>query len=113
MKKLILFAAVAIFCLGALKSYADPWVVVAEQTDTDYFEATLNSVAQDPMDYTVWTFSDNNDYCPVLDLAGISEGDYTVTVKAGNIWGESADTSPFFFTKGLPAVPGSIGIKKQ
>jgi len=43
------------------------------------------------------------------DVAGIS-GSKTITAKARNAWGESAVSSPFTFTAGMPAAPSGIGL---
>jgi len=44
------------------------------------------------------------------DLAGIVEGSHTVVGQACNVWGCSADSSPFSFTKRLPGAPGLLRI---
>jgi hypothetical protein len=44
------------------------------------------------------------------DLASIGTGAKTVTVKAKSAWGESADSTPFSFTPGVPVTPGRIGL---
>lgn len=44
------------------------------------------------------------------DLAPVSAGTHSVSVKAVNIWGESA-ASPFSFTKSVPSkAPSAIGL---
>ena len=55
------------------------------------------------------------DSVPVLnalrfDLAGVSAGPHSVKVKACNVWGCSADTAPFMFTKSSPGTPTTILI---
>jgi len=45
------------------------------------------------------------------DLAGLNPGKHTVTVKARNAWGESADSAPFVFIVGGVAVPSLLRIK--
>ncbi len=44
-----------------------------------------------------------------FDLAGISEGQHHVEVKAKNMWGES-EAVPFDFTKSLPVLPTGFSI---
>lgn len=46
------------------------------------------------------------------DVAGIS-GANTITAKARNAWGESADSLPFSFTAGNPATPSGLGLSAQ
>ena len=46
------------------------------------------------------------------DVSGVS-GSKTITVKARNVWGESAATPPFTFTAGTPAAPTWIGLSAQ
>jgi len=45
------------------------------------------------------------------DVSGVTDGLHTVRVKSGNMWGESAFTDPFDFTKALPPVPTGIGLE--
>lgn len=46
-----------------------------------------------------------------LDLGPLNlTGARTVTAKARNQWGESANSAPFSFTAGSPAPPGTIGL---
>jgi hypothetical protein len=46
-----------------------------------------------------------------LDLGPLNlSGSRTVTAKARNSWGESADSSPFIFTAGRPASPSGITL---
>ncbi len=45
------------------------------------------------------------------DLASIGNGPHTMKAKAYNEWGESVESLPFSFTKGVPAVPGALKIK--
>jgi hypothetical protein len=44
------------------------------------------------------------------DLAGISAGSHSVTVRACNIWSCSADSVPLVFNKVIPGVPGGLRI---
>lgn len=44
------------------------------------------------------------------DLAGLSNGQHTATVKACNQWGCSASSAPFVFSVGVPSVPTGLGI---
>lgn len=49
-----------------------------------------------------------------LDLGPLNlTGSRTVTAKARNQWGESASSSPFTFTAGVPGTPGGIGLSAQ
>lgn len=46
------------------------------------------------------------------DVSGMS-GSKTITVKARNLWGESAASVPFSFTAEKPAAPTGIGLSVQ
>jgi hypothetical protein len=49
-----------------------------------------------------------------LDLGPLNlSGAKTVTAKARNAWGESAVSSPFSFTAGVPATPTGIGLSSN
>lgn len=49
-----------------------------------------------------------------LDLGPLNlTGSKTVTAKARNAWGESANSSPLAFTAGAPSVPSGIGLSVQ
>lgn len=47
------------------------------------------------------------------DAAPLSGGQQTVTVKARNAWGDSAASSPFTFTAGIPGKPDGITLSPQ
>jgi hypothetical protein len=49
-----------------------------------------------------------------LDLGPLElSGAKTATAKARNAWGESANSAPFSFTAGAPAVPTGIGLSSN
>lgn len=46
-----------------------------------------------------------------LDLGPLNlTGSRTVTAKARNLWGESADSAPLAFSAGTPVTPGGLGL---
>jgi hypothetical protein len=47
------------------------------------------------------------------DLGGISEGNHVAEAKAINIWGESAKSAPFDFTKEIPTSPLNLRVSSQ
>lgn len=49
-----------------------------------------------------------------LDLGPLNlSGAKTITAKARNAWGESADSAPFAFAAGTPTAPGGLGLRAQ
>lgn len=49
-----------------------------------------------------------------IDLVNLPAGTYTVTVRASNLWGVSAYSSPFTFTRPVAvAVPTALGLSAQ
>jgi len=107
MKKLAILT-LAILFLSPLVVSASPFLVYDPQPgepsvpgyvskyEVDLDGATLPSTPQDLGDGTVRVY---------FDLAGIPDGSHSVKVRAGNVWGWSEWTSPFLFTKELPASP--------
>lgn len=69
-----------------------------------------NGVAGSWVAYTTQTIS-GVVYCVLQDLAPLANGNYTVTAKFRNAWGESPSSSPFTFTKQLPSSPSGMAIK--
>jgi len=86
-------------------AFASPFLVCDPQTNVTHYVITgdinVTVPATDLGDGTVRL---------QYDLAGITEGTFTIEVKAKNVWGESV-TCPFDFVKALPAVPGSVRIE--
>lgn len=48
-----------------------------------------------------------------LDLSGKVAANNTATVKAQNVWGDSAQSAPFVFKAGAPAAPGGLKYSAQ
>lgn len=44
------------------------------------------------------------------DLASISSGSHSAVIKAKNIWGTSAASAAYPFTKAVPNAPTSVGL---
>jgi len=44
------------------------------------------------------------------DLASVSNGNHSAVIKAKNLWGTSAASAAFPFTKAVPSAPTSVGL---
>ena len=108
MKKLLVGLILAVSLIFASTVWANPFLVCDPQPDTDEFVVVIDGV-QTIVPYQE-TVIGGDTVVVLADLAGIEDGNHTVSVKAKNIWGESSP-SPFLFSKILPSVPGQIDIK--
>lgn len=55
----------------------------------------------------------NGDTRVRMDLAGIVSGQHRVKCRAVNLWGESAYSPDFIFSKSVPSVPGTLKLSLQ
>jgi len=105
MKKSFITILFFIALLLPVLAFASPFLVCDPQTNVTHYVITgdinVTVPATDLGDGTVRL---------QYDLAGITEGTFTIEVKAKNVWGESV-TVPFDFVKALPAVPSAIRIE--
>lgn len=111
-----LFFLVSILALGlALFSVAQaaPLLVCDPASASDqvtHSQVTVNGVPGAWVTYSTQTITGVT-YCVLQDLASLAAGNYTVTAKFRNAWGDSVASSPFTFTKTLPVAPGGMAIK--
>jgi hypothetical protein len=114
MKRLFLILSVLVLGLFLFtQAQAAPLLVcdpapVADQVT--YVQVTTNGTAGTLIPYATQTIGGTT-YCVVQDLATLAVGNYTVTAKFRNAWGDSVASSPFTFTKALPAAPSGMAIK--
>jgi PhoPQ-activated pathogenicity-related protein len=112
MKKILLALILVLFASTAM-AQAAPRLVCSPAIATDNVtqsQVTVNGTAGVWVTYTTATI-DGTVYCVLQDLASLANGNYTVTAKFKNQWGESASSIPFTFTKGLPSAPSGMAIK--
>lgn len=106
MKRILL--AILIVTLSAVPVFANPFLVCDPQTNVTQYVVTLDGVTT-----TVDAF-DLGDGTVMLkfDLAGISNGNHDMSIKAKNIWEESIAV-PFVFNKQAPQTPSGIGLSAE
>uniref|UniRef100_A0A6H1ZQP3 Uncharacterized protein n=1 Tax=viral metagenome TaxID=1070528 RepID=A0A6H1ZQP3_9ZZZZ len=105
----ILFFALGLFFLSWLivaNAHADPYLICDPQLNVTFYVVTVdgNTSTVPAFDLGDGTVRLN------FDLAGITEGEHTCSIKAGNAWGESVSV-PFVFTRAKPDVPGNVRIQ--
>ena len=104
MKKMILFIVVALaFMVGT--AFASPFLVCDPQAGVVTYDVEMDSVliAED--------HPAEADGSIRYDMAGTTDGEHTVRIKAENVWGE-AWSDPFVFTKTAPLPPQLIKLSK-
>ncbi len=103
---ILILSAIALTANAAPFLVSDPYPVDKPQPDTFlvFIGTSTTPVTSTPVKATDGTVSLK------YDLAAIGAGHKTVKVRAKNAWGESADSLPFGFTAGSPAVPGGLGL---
>lgn len=101
MWKILVIVLMAV--LLPLSVWASPFLACDPQANTDEFIVNFNGVEE-----TV-TYNEQSGVVILKDLAGIADGNHSVTVRAKNIWGESSDI-PFAFSKELPGSPSGIAL---
>lgn len=108
MKKILCAIATALFfvLILALPVLAAPWLVSDPTPPGD--EVTKFRLSFDGGPYV--DSAPDASKAVRYDLAGISEGSHTVVAQACNVWGCSADSAPFVFTKKIPGAPGLLRI---
>jgi predicted secreted protein len=111
MKKILLAALVVM--LLAVPALADPWLVCDPYptgAKPDGFKYVLDTGTEVSVAYSERLFGTEN--CAVVcDLAGVTTGNHNISVKAWNIWGDSASV-PFAFSKSLPGGPSQYRFRK-
>lgn len=85
--------------------FATPFLVCDPQPNTDEFVLMFDGIEE------IVPYNDAGGYVVLKDLAGITDGDHDVSVKAVNMWGQSSEV-PFAFVKALPGVAGNVRLKK-
>lgn len=112
MKFLKIFVLTLAFCvMVATSAMAAPFLVSAPIAASDANAPTSYLLTFDGGSEieTAVTVSGANVYLH-YDLAGTTNGAHAVTVKAKNMWGASAASSSYSFSKGVPSVPTGISI---
>ena len=102
-----LFIALALLITFAVvNARADPFLMCDPQINVSYYVVTIDGIME-----TVPAFDLGDGTVRLnFDLAGITEGEHTCSIKAGNAWGESVSV-PFVFTRAGPDVPGNVRIQ--
>jgi hypothetical protein len=110
MKKLLLLALLPVSGYSAPFLVCDPYPnTVTQPTE---FVVTFSSGVTNPIVTPAVDIPGGK--AMRLDLGPLNlSGAKVVTAKARNSWGESAASSPFSFTAGVPASPGGIGLSGQ
>ena len=111
MKKSLL--AILVVLLFAGPALADPWLVCdtyAAGEKPDGFKYTLDSGTEVSVAYSERVFGTENT-AVICDLAGVTTGNHNISVKAWNIWGDSASV-PFALSKSLPGGPSHYRFRK-
>jgi hypothetical protein len=102
----------------AISAKAAPFLVCdpyAVQSDPNLIPVSfdLNGIAAQPISVPVTTNADGTKQLH-YDLGTLSNGTFTVTAAAVNIFGGTSPASaPFQFTKGVPAAPTNLRISPQ
>lgn len=111
MKRLGLLA-LALFSGGALAApflVCDPYPATGQQPTE--FVVTVSGIA-DPIVTPAVDVTGGK--ALRLDLGPLNlSGSKTVTAKARNLWGESADSAPLAFSAGTSSAPGGLGLSAQ
>ncbi len=109
MKKILGFSIfLGIIFLICIMAYAGPFLV------SDPYAAS-DGVTNFKVCFDGGAYVDSVPVSNVLhyDLGPLTNGSHTVKAQACNVWGCSADSSPFPFTKAAPAAPGNTRISPQ
>ena len=107
---LLLFLSVAAKAMPFL--VCDPYVPQSDPS-LNPVSFILKGLAQNPISVPVFQQTDGS-LIIHYDLAQISNGSFTVTAAAVNIFGGvSPDSVPFTFSKNLPATPTNLRISPQ
>jgi hypothetical protein len=106
----IFFALLLLFVAGPLM--AAPFLVCDPYPATmtvSYFTVTIDGGT--PVQSVPLVNTDGTSQLH-FDLTVVPAGSHTVTIKAGNVWGESASSAPFAFTKPASVLqtPGNINL---
>ena len=117
MKKILFvlfWASVFAMFLGMVNAVQAAPLLVCDPAPTSdavtQVQVTSNGVAGAWITYTTQVVGGTL-VCVLQDLAPLSNGNYSVTAKFRNSWGDSVASAPFTFTKALPAAPSGMGIK--
>lgn len=115
MKKFFLIPMLALLIVSLWMSLAlaEPLLVCDPAPATEqvtYAQVTRNGVAGAWIPYTTQVVGGVL-ACVLQDLAPLANGNYSVTAKFRNSWGDSVASVPFTFTKALPAAPSGMGIR--
>lgn len=113
MKKLLIAVLLIDTLLFSGIALADPWLVCdpyATGDKPDGFKYVLDTGSEVSVAYSERIFGTEN--CAVVcDLAGATTGNHNISVKAFNVWGDSASV-PFAFSKSLPGGPSHYRFRK-
>lgn len=105
MKRLFSALVVGAILLFATMVCAAPFLVCDPQNDATSYIVIINGIEEE-----VQYNEDGPDGSVLLkDLGSTPDGNYTVAVKAKNIWGQSIAV-PFDFVKALPGVPSGVAL---
>ena len=104
---LIAFSLIAFFSASAL---AAPFLTCTPYTKDGSEPATFVVVLNGTSYTTAAVATGANQVWLHFDMAGKVAASNTLTVKAQNIWGDSAVSSPLVFTASPPAAPGGLSF---
>ena len=109
MKKFLLLGLLPFAAQAAPFLTCDPYPTdVAEQAIPTEFVVTVSGLATPIVTPAVAV---TGGVAMRLDLGPLNlSGAKTLTAKARNAWGESANSAPFAFTAGSPATPSGFGL---
>ena len=97
--------ALIILLVFPVITQAAPFLICDPQVGINEYVVTYDGIEE------IVSYNENHSSGSVIlkDLAGITEGNHTIDVKAVNVWGESA-TVNFPFSKILPTAVTGIAI---
>jgi hypothetical protein len=122
MKTVLFFMALILVATGAI---AAPWLVCDPQTGVDTYNVTIDGITTTGVSVLpAWIkdgkilFTDpggtRTSVHVLKDLSFLPTGPHTATAQAcSSLWGCSAATSAFPFTKSIPVVPTTTLIVGQ
>ena len=109
MKSLLLLILLAVAAHAAPFLVCDPYPVQSDP-NLNPVSFVITGIGANPISSQAFTQADGSVILH-YDLATLSNGRYTVTVDAVNVFGgDSGPSSPFAFSKGSPMVPSNLRI---
>jgi len=87
-------------------AFGNPFLVCDPQEGVTYYDLEINGTMTEGIPAEA-------DGSIKYDLAGITEGDYTVRARCYNLWEVSDWSLPLDFTKAVPGKPTSLRVSSE